>query len=335
MKALIFRQFGGLEHLEYTDVPEPFVGPDEVLVRVRAVALNYLDVLLRQGIPDLRVTMPHIGGCDIAGEVVAVGEDVPDLWVDSRVVVNPALIVDHSDPYPDISIIGEHTRGGFAEYASVPVENILPLPPDFSFAQAAATPLAFQTAWRALVTRASLRPGEHVLILEAGTGVASAAIQIAKLAGAYVYATTSTPENMQRATDVGADEVINYREEDFARAIWQRTGKRGVDVILVENIDTQTWEASMRTLSRGGRLVIPGSSTSTIGETNISLLFWKQLSLIGTTAATHPEFRRVMDLIFGKRLTPVVDRVMPLSEGREAQRILETGEYFGKIVLEP
>ncbi len=335
MKALIFRQHGELDQLEYADVPEPVVGPEEVLVRVKAVALNHLDLWVRRGgIPGLFLTLPHIGGSDIAGIVEAVGDNVTDLWVGSHVVVNPSLIADHSNPIPDISIIGEHTPGGFAEYAVVPVENLMPIPPNWSFTDVASTPVVFQTAWRALITRAQLRPGERVLIQGAGGGVATAAIQIAKLAGAYVYATTSTPEKMEQAKALGADEVINYREKDVAKTVWQGTNKRGVDVVL-ENVGAQTWDESMRMLARGGRLVTFGATSGPIGETNINLLFWKQLSLIGTTAATHPEFRQVMDLIFAGRLKPVVDRVLPLSEGREAQRILEAGEQFGKIVLEP
>lgn len=334
MKALIFRQHGGLEQLEYTDVKEPVVGPDSVLVHVRAVALNPIDLIVRQGNADLPLNLPHIGGCDIAGEVVAVGDDVPNLWVDSRVVVNPALITDHSDPFPDITIIGEHTPGGFAEYVAVPVENLLPLPPAYAFSQAAAAPLAFQTAWRALITRARLRANEKVLILEASGDVASAAIQIARMAGAYVYTTTTTPEKMQRALDLGANEVINSREVGFSREVLQLTGKRGVDVVL-EGIGSSTWDDSMRTLVRGGRLVTYGTTSGTTAQTDISLIHSRQLDLLGTTAATHTEFREVMQLVLDGRLSPVVDRVLPLSEGQEAQRLLESGEYFGKIVLEP
>lgn len=334
MKALVFHQHGGLEQLEYMEVSEPSVGPDQVLIRVRAVSLNHLDIWVRRGIPGLQLVFPHIGGSDMAGEVVAVGKDVPELWVDSRVMVNPSLITDHSDPFPDISIIGEHTRGGFAEYASVPVENLLPLTQDYSFVDAAAAPIAFQTAWRALITRAQVRPGERVLIPGAGGGIATAAIQIAKLAGACVYATTSTPKKMQQARELGADEVINYREEDVTRAIWNLTGKRGVDVVF-DSVGAATLDTSMRVLKRGGRLVTCGATSGSLVETNLNLIFWKQISLIGATASTHAEFRQVMELIFSGRLKPVVDRVLPLSEGREGQRALEAGEQFGKIVLEP
>lgn len=334
MKALVFHQHGGLENLEYTDVPDPTPGPGETLIRVRAVALNHLDLWVRRGIPGLTLAMPHIGGSDIAGEVAAVGSGVDAAWAGRRVVVNPALIFDHTDYFSDLRLIGEHGPGGLAEYALAPVTNLLELPADYPFVQAAAAPLVFQTAWRALIGQAQLRIGETVLILGAGGGVASAALQIARLAGAYVYAATSTPEKMQRALELGAHEVINYREEDFSKAVWQRTGKRGVDVVL-ENVGAQTWERSIRALARGGRLVTFGATTGPMGQTNINLLFWKQASLIGSTMASHAEFHQVMDLVLTRRLQPVVDRVLPLSEGREAQRILEAGEQFGKIVLEP
>ncbi len=334
MKALIFRQHGGLEQLEYTDMPEPVVGPEEVLIRVKAVALNHLDVWVRRGFPGQYLTLPHIGGSDMAGIVEAVGDNVPELWEGSHVVINPALISDHSDPFPDISIIGEHTPGGFAEYAVVPVENMLPIPPDRSFAEMASTPMVFQTAWRALITRAQIRPGERVLIVDSGGGFASAAIQIAKLAGTYVYAATNAPEKVEQAYELGADEVINTQEEDFAKTFLQRTANRGVDVVL-DHVGAETWESSMRVLSPGGRLVSVGATSGNTAQININQLFWKQLSLLGTKASTHPEFREVIELVLAGRLQPVVDRVMPLQEGREAQRMMEDGTVFGKIVLEP
>jgi NADPH:quinone reductase-like Zn-dependent oxidoreductase len=334
MKALIFRQHGGPEQLEYTDMPEPVVGPDEVLVQVKAVALNHLDLLVRRGdIPGLHLTLPHIGGSDFAGEVAAVGDAVTDLWVGSRVVVNPSLITDHGSTFPNISIIGEHTPGGFAEYALAPVENLMPLPPDFSFVDAAACPVVFQTAWRALMTRAKLRAGERILIFGASGGVSSAAIQIARLCGAYVYTTADTTEKMERAREIGADEVFNDVDEDVVSAVLKRTDRRGVDVVF-ESIGAETWEASMRMLARGGRLVTVGATSGEMAQTNLTTLFWKQLNLIGSTAATHAEFREVMSLIFDRRLTPIIDRVVPLSEGQDAQRFLETGKHFGKIVLE-
>lgn len=342
MKALIFREHGGLDTLEYADVPEPVVGPHEALVQVKAVALNHLDLWVRKGIPGLRVALPHIGGSDIAGVVVAVGEEVDSSWVGRRVLINPSLccgvceycLAGQQCMCVRFQILGEHTPGGLAEYAVAPALNLCPIPDDYPFVQAAAAPLVFQTAWRALIGQARLRAGESVLIIGAGGGVASAAIQIARRAGAYVYAVTSSAEKEQRARDLGADQTINYRETDFAKEVWRRTEKRGVDVVL-ENVGPATWAGSIRALKPGGRLVTYGATTGRMAETDLNLLFWKQVSLIGSTMANYAEFAEVMRLVLSGRLSPVVDRVLPLSEGREAQRALEAGEQFGKIVLEP
>lgn len=341
MKALVFYEHGGAEKLAFADVPEPVVGPHEALVQVRAVALNHLDLWVRRGIPGLKLALPHIGGSDIAGVVAAVGEEVDQAWVGRRVVINPALgcgrceycLAGQQCLCERFGVLGEHTPGGLAEYAVAPATNLYAIPDDAAFADAAAVPLAFQTAWRALISQARLRAGERVLILGAGGGVATAAIQIAKLAGAYVYAVTSTAEKERRARALGADETINYRETDFSKEVWRRTGRRGVDVVL-ENVGPATWQASVRALARGGRLVTFGATTGRYAETDLNLLYWKQASLIGSTMATYAEFTEVMDQVFGGRLRPVVDRVMPLSAGAEAQRLLEAGEQFGKIVLE-
>lgn len=341
MKALVFDQHGGLEQLRLADVPEPEIGPHDALVRVHTAALNHLDLHTRRGIPGLKLPMPHIGGSDVAGVVEKVGSEVEQTWLGRRVIVNPALACGRcsfcragEQSLCDVfKIMGEHTTGGFAEYLAVPATNLYAIPDSFSFSDAAAVPLVFQTAWRALIGQAQLTTGESVLILGAGGGVATAAIQIAKLAGAYVYAVTSTPEKEQRARELGADETINYKTSDFAKEIWQRTGKRGVDVVL-ENVGPATWSQSVRSLKRGGRLVTFGATTGRIGETDLNLLFFKQLHLIGSTMANFAEFDAVMSQVFSGKLRPVVDRVMPLADGVEAQRLLESGEQFGKIVLE-
>lgn len=342
MKALIFREHGGLEQLAYANVPEPVVGPHEALVQVKAVALNHLDLWVRRGIPGLDLALPHISGADVAGVVAVTGEEVDAAWVGRRVVINPSLAcgactycrAGQQSLCVDFKILGEHTPGGLAEYVVAPAANLYPIPDDYPFTQAAAAPLVFQTAWRALIGQARLRPGERVLILGAGGGVATAAIQIARLAGAYVYAVTSSAEKEQRARELGADETINYKETDFSKEVWRRTDKRGVDVVL-ENVGPATWKGSLRALAPGGRLVTYGATTGRMAETDLNLLFWKQASLIGSTMASYAEFAEVMRLVFGGRLHPVVDRVLPLAEGREAQSILEAGEQFGKIVLEP
>lgn len=342
MHGLVFYEHGGPEQLRYASLPEPVAGPGEALVAVKAAALNHLDLWVRQGIPGLRLALPHIGGSDVAGVVAAVGEDVDEAWVGRRVVINPSLGCGRCEDCragqqclcPSFHVFGEHVPGGLAEYAVAPAANLYAIPDDFAFAEAAAVPLAYQTAWRALITQARLRAGERVLILGAGGGVATAAIQIARLAGAYVYAVTSTPEKEQRALELGADETINYKQVDFSKEIWRRTGKRGVDVVL-ENVGPATWAGSVRALRRGGRLVTFGATTGRFAETDLNLLYWNQVSLIGSTMATYAEFEAVMALVFSRRLQPVVDRVMPLREGAAAQRLLESGQQFGKIVLEP
>jgi NADPH:quinone reductase-like Zn-dependent oxidoreductase len=342
MNALVFYEHGGLDKLHYAAVPEPVAGPGEALVAVRAVALNHLDLWVRGGLPGLHLAMPHIGGSDVAGVVAAVGDEVDEAWVGRRVVINPALgcgrcedcLAGQQCLCAGFRVFGEHVPGGLAEYAVAPATNLYAIPGDFPFVEAAAVPLAYQTAWRALIGQARLRAGERVLILGAGGGVASAAIQIAHLAGAYVYAATSTEQKQQRALELGADETINYRQADVSQEIWRRTGKRGVDVVL-ENVGPATWSGSLRALRKGGRLVTFGATTGRFAETDLNLLFWKQASLIGSTMATYAEFEAVMQLVFSRRLRPVIDRVLPLSAGAEAQRILAAGEQFGKIVLEP
>lgn len=341
MKAIVFYEHGDLDVLRYADVPEPEPGPGQALIQVKAVALNHLDLWVRKGIPGLKLSLPHIGGADVAGVVTAVGAGVDAGWIGRRVVVNPALACGacefcrkgEQSLCVKFGVFGEHTPGGLAEYTVAPASNLYGIPDDFPFVQAAAVPLVYQTAWRALIGQACLRAGERVLIVGAGGGVASAAIQIARQTGAYVYAVTSTPAKEQRARELGADETINYKEVDVAKEIARRTNRRGVDVVL-ENVGPATWGTSLRALANGGRLVTFGATTGRFAETDLNLLFWKQFSLIGSTMASFGEFEAVMREVFSGRLTPVIDRVLPLSQGQEAQRILESGEQFGKIVLE-
>ncbi len=340
MRAAVFYEHGGIDKLVMADVPQPTVGAGDVLVRVHAVALNHLDLFVREGIPGLRLTLPHIGGSDIAGVVAEVGADVRGVPVGQRVVINPSLwcgqcefcVAGEHCLCVNFGILGEHAPGGTAEYVAVPARNILPIPDSLDFAHAAASPLVFQTAWRALITQARLRAGETVLILGASGGVATAAIQIAKLAGAYVYAVTSTAEKAEQARSLGADEIIDRTASDFSREVWQRTGKRGVDVVL-ENTGAATWKGSLRSVRKGGRIVTYGATTGPMGETDIRVIFWKQPFIIGSTMATQAEFNQVMGLVFQGRLRPIVDRVLPLADIQDAQRALEAGDQFGKIVL--
>ena len=342
MKALAFNEHGGLEKLKYQDVPDPKIGPGEVLVKVRACALNHLDLFVREGIPGLKLPLPFWSGCDIAGDVAEVGADVQGVKVGDRVAVNPNLncgrceycIQGEDSLCITYGIVGEHTYGGLAEYVKVDTRNVLKLPDAISYEGAAAFILVNMTAWRMLVTQAALRAGEDLLILGVGGGVSSTAVQIGKLCGARVWVTSSSDDKLQRAKALGADECVNYAKEDWVKIVSERTGKRGVDVVL-ENVGAATWKGSLRALAKGGRLVTCGATSGPIGETDIRVVFWKQLRIIGSTMANRREFNQVMTQLFRGRLKPIVDRVFPLKDGAEAQRLLAEGKQFGKLVLVP
>ncbi len=332
MKALAFHAHGGLDRLRYQDVPDPTIGPGDALVRVRACTLNHLDLFVREGLPGFELPLPFWTGCDIAGDV-AVGD---------RVAVNPNLHCGHCEfcrkgeqsLCVTYGILGEHVQGGLAEYVRVAGDKLLKLPAQVPYEDAAAFILVNMTAWRMLVTQARLRAGEDLLIIGVGGGVSSTAVQIAKLCGARVWVTSSSDEKLDRARALGADECINYAREDWAKVVWEKTGKRGVDVVL-ENVGAATWKGSIRALAKGGRLVTCGATSGPIGETDIRLVFWKQISIIGSTMSSNAEFHEVMRELFRGRLRAIVDTVMPLTEGVDAQRRLAEGRQFGKIVLTP
>jgi len=340
MRAAVFSEFGGPEVIEVRDVPVPKPGAGEVRVRVEAAAMNHLDLWVRRGLP-IETPMPHIGGSDFAGVVDAVGAggDVP---VGTRVVVDPSLGFDwyggqgRGDSFgePPFRIIGEHTQGGFAEYAIVPAENLLEIPGDFPATEAAAAGLVFATAWRALITRAALRAGERVLITGASGGVGTAAIQVARRAGAKVFAVTGGPEKARMVGELGADFVYDRHKVDFSREVWRDTAKKGVHVVF-DTVGEALWPQCLRALSPAGRLVTSGATTGSRGVTEIRLVFWKQLSILGSTMAAPSEFRQVMRLVFEGALSPVIHETMPLEEAGRAHRILEEEKFFGKLVLVP
>jgi NADPH:quinone reductase-like Zn-dependent oxidoreductase len=342
MKALAFDEHGGLEKLKYRDVPEPEIGDGDVLVKVRACALNHLDLFVREGLPGLKLPLPFWSGCDIAGEVVQVGAGVQGVAVRDRVAVNPNLtcgrcefcIRGEDSLCISYGILGEHTYGGLAEYVKVDGRNVLKLPDHVQYEDAAAFILVNMTAWRMLVTQARLRPGEDLLIIGVGGGVSSTAVQIGKLCGARVWVTSSSDDKLARARELGADECINYAREDWVKVVGQKTGRRGVDVVL-ENVGAATWQGSIRCLVKGGRLVTCGATSGPIGETDIRQVFWKQISIIGSTMANRREFNEVMTQFFRGKLRAIVDSVMPLKDGVAAQQRLAEGKQFGKIVLVP
>ncbi|MBI1730373.1 zinc-binding dehydrogenase [Candidatus Acetothermia bacterium] len=340
MKAIRIHEHGGLEKLRYEEAPVPEIKRDEVLIRVKACALNYLDIWARRGIPGL--TLPHIPGSDVAGVIEKVGEDVQSAVRSDRVVINPGVscgLCEYCQAGEDslcttFHIIGEHVHGGYAEFAKAPARNLMSIPKEFSFEEAAAIPLVFLTAWRALITRAAIRPGQDVLILGASGGVGSACVQIAKLAGARVFATASTDEKLEKLRELGADALINYAKQDFSKEIWQITQKRGVDIVI-DSIGEATWQKSMRSLAKNGKLVTFGATSGPTPPTDIRVLFWKQLQIIGTTMGTRKEFSDVMKLVWQRKLTPVIDRVFPLKEAAKAQELMENRDLFGKLLLIP
>ena len=342
MKAAIFRQHGGPEVIEVADVPRPNVKSGQVLVSVRAAALNHLDLWARRGLPGLDLEFPHIGGSDMAGTVEELGEGVHDLDVGERVLVNPSLWCGRCEWCHrgqeslclHYKIIGEHLNGGFAEFAVVPARNVLPIPDELTFEEAAAVPLVYQTAWRGIISRGRLRPGETVLVTGGSGGVSTAAIQIAKLAGAYVFSVTAGEEKVRGLEELGADVVFDRLSQNFTKEIWLATEKRGVDMIF-DSIGEVSWPDLTRALARNGRLVTYGATTGPKGHLDIRLTFWKQLQIIGTTMSNRSEFEEVMSLIFQGELEPVIDVVWPLDEAREAHERLEAGQQFGKIVLTP
>ncbi len=345
MKALCFYEHGDRDVLQYTDVPDPEPGPGQVLIDVKACALNHLDVWVRKGWPGLKLDMPHIGGSDVAGVIAGLGQGVSGWQAGQRVVVDPGIITgedeftrrgEHSlSAGIHYLIFGEQIRGGAADYAVVPASNLMPMPDDWDYAQAAAPLLVSLTAYRMLFHQAGLRAGESVLIVGAGGGVNSTALQLAKWAGATVYALTSTPEKMARATELGADVVLNYREDPkWSKTLSQMTGRRGIDLV-VDNVGQATFNQSIRALARGGRLVTVGNTSGPKVEIDIRFIFGKQIKLIGSTMGSPQDFRDVMGLVWDEVIKTPVDRILPLSEGRQGHALLESGEKFGKVVLVP
>lgn len=340
MKAVIFHEHGGIDVLKYEEVPDLEISPDEVLIRVKACALNHLDIWVRRGIPG--ISLPHISGSDVAGIVEKVGDRVKDVKRGQRVIANPSLscgrceycIQGEDSLCVSYKILGEQVDGGYAELIKLPGQNVIPIPDDISFEEAAAVPLVFMTAWRMLVTRAKLRPGEDILILGAGGGVASAAIQIAKLCGARTFVTASTSEKLKKAEELGAELLINYAEVDFDREVRRLTDRRGVDVVL-DNVGADTWLKSLRSLAKNGRLITCGATTGANPQTDIRYIFWNQLQIIGSTMGTKKELLDVLKLVWAGKLKPVIARVFPLEEAPEAQKMMERREQFGKLILVP
>ncbi|MFB6132560.1 MAG: zinc-binding dehydrogenase [Halanaeroarchaeum sp.] len=342
MQAVQFEAHGDRDVLEYGEFPDPEIERDEVLLDVKAGALNHLDIWTRRGMPGIDLDMPHIPGSDAAGVVEAVGEDVTRYEEGDRVAVIAGKSGGHDEfsrkgeptLAPDFHIIGEHVRGVHSEYAALPEENLAPVPEGVDWETAAAAPLVFQTAWRMLRDRGDLKAGESVLVLGASGGVGHAAVQIADHAGAEVYATASSDEKLGYAEEVGADHTINYEAEDFAEEIYEMTDGRGVDMV-VDHVGEQTWQSSLKSLVKGGRIVTCGATTGGRPETDLNRIFWNQLSVIGSTMATPGQAEEVLELVWDGTFEPRIRDTLAMSEIDRAHEMLENREGFGKVVVVP
>ncbi len=343
MKAVTFTRFGGPEVLEYGDRPEPAIAPDEALVRVRACGINHLDLWVRAGLPGLDPEMPHVLGNDVVGEIAAVGAAVNDLAVGAKTFVLPTLscgvcpacMEGGDNVCRAYDVLGRRRNGGYAEYVSVPAANCLPYPERLSWEQAAAMPLVFLTAWHMLVGRANVRPGEDVLVMGGGSGVGTAAIQIARLLGARtVIATASGADKAERCRALGAHATIDHAAEDVAKRVRELTGRKGAEVVF-EHVGGKVFEAGVASLARDGRLVTCGATIGGKVSLDVNVLFGKHLTLLGSWMGRRAEMLAVLRQIEAGALVPVVDSVRPLAEARAAHERIEAREHFGKLGLVP
>lgn len=341
MKAIVFHEQGDVDKLNYEEVPEPKISSTDVLVKVKACAVNHLDIRARRDRSEVE-PYPHILGSDIAGEVAEIGSEVKDITVGERVIVYPCIscgicadcISGHENLCNFQKIIGFQTNGGYAEYVSVPMKNVFSFSGDMPDYKLAAIPIAYLTAWHMLITRAQIKAGDDVLILSAGSGVGSAALQIAKLSGARTFVTASTDAKLDRAKEMGADFAINYTKVDFCEAVKDLTDGRGVDIVF-EHVGAATWTKSFDSLAKNGRLVACGVTSGNIGSINIRHLYQREISIMGAALGNKSEFMSVVKLASENKLDPIIDRVLPLRDAAIAHQIMEDRKHFGKIVLTP
>lgn len=342
MKCVRIHEHGGVDKLVHEDVPMPSITDTDVLVQVKATSINHLDIWVRNGLPGVRYPLPMIPGVDAAGVVADKGESVRHVKIGDRVVVAQGISCGHcvhclngnDNLCKDYRLIGEHRDGADAEYIAVPGRNIIPLGEKLSFESAAASALVFLTAWQMLVDKAKVKPGEDVLVIGVSSGVGTAAVQISKLLGARVIATTSSEEKALKAKQLGADDVINYRKQNVLEEVRRLTEKKGVEIVF-DHVGKSVWEESIKCLTKGGRLVTCGATSGYDAVTDLRYVFYKQLQILGSSMGKKGDLITIMKLIERGKLKPVIDRVLPLSDVREAHRIVEEGKHFGKIVLLP
>jgi NADPH:quinone reductase-like Zn-dependent oxidoreductase len=338
MKTVRIHQFGGPEVLQYEDIPDPQLRKDQVLVKVKACALNHLDLWVRKGLPGVNV--PHILGSDIAGEIAEVGEYVTGFSTGQRVIVAPMHYCGHcvkclaglQNQCREFTVLGNGVDGGNCDLIAVPARNVIPIPDLFDFVQAASVPLVFVTAWHMLVGLAGVRPGQTVLILGASSGVGIAAIQIAKMFHCRVITTAGNEEKLEKARALGADYGINHYKQKISEEVRKLTNKEGVDIV-VEHVGAATWDESVRSLKTAGTLVTCGATTGPNVSIDLRHLFARQLRLLGSYMGTMGELREVLGHVFAGRLKPIVDRTFALAEVRAAHEYLEKSQMFGKVVL--
>ena len=342
MKAVQIHEHGGIDKLCYEEVEQPKLNsPTEAIVQLKAAALNRIDVWNRLGLTGMDISLPHILGADGAGLVVETGGAVTNVKEGDAVCLYPPsgcgkcefCITDRDFMCIHLRVLGERENGTYAEYVKLPTRNCFPIPSGLSFEEAAAFPLVFLTVWRMLVTNAELKPGEHVLILGIGGGVASAALQVANQMRAHVIITSSSDEKLEMAKNWGADHGINYLRSDFTKEVRALTGKRGVDVV-VDCVGGESWVKSRAALAKGGRLVTCGATAGANPQTDIRRIFWNHLKIFGSTLGSREEFRQLLSFMRTSKIRPIIDRLFPLKEAAAAQHRLEEGKQFGKIVLQ-
>ena len=340
MKAVRIHKHGGPEVLQYEEIPDPTCGNQDVLVQMKASSINHLDIWVRQGIPGWKVSLPLIPGSDGAGVVVAKGEGVKDLVTGDKVLIIPNISCGHCEfcsngddnLCPEYGIVGETCNGCDAELVALPRRNVIPIPKNLTYEEAAAIPLVFMTAWHMLVTKAQVKPEQFVLVLAGGSGVGSAAIQIAKLHGAKVIATAGSDDKLEKAKSLGADFLINHYKETISEKVKQFTEGRGVDVV-VEHVGKATWQESLKSLAKCGKIVTCGATTGADVSINLNHLFYKHQQIIGSTMATRGELFEIMNFVRQKKLKPVIDKEFPIQEIAEAHKYVESGKQFGKVIL--